>query len=88
MVNGERVETYEYATTFFATLDAAHISSDGSTFRSGFGPLGGSATAVDWVATPHFYVGGRLIVQYIGTHQDVRAALASALGPQFAGGTP
>lgn len=86
-VNGERVETYEYATALFAGADAARISPDGSMFRTGFGPLGGAATVVDWVAPPHFYTSGRLIVQYIGTHQDVTAALASALGPQIAGGT-
>ncbi len=87
-VNGERVEVYDYATTVHAAADAARISPDGSTFGAGFGPLGGSAASVDWIAPPHFYASGRLIVQYIGTHQDVTAALARALGPQVAGGTP
>ena len=86
-VNGERVEVYEYATTVHAAADAARISSDGSTFSAGFGPLGGSAASVDWIAPPHFYRSGRLIVQYIGTHSDVLAALTQVLGRQFAGGT-
>jgi hypothetical protein len=88
MVNGERVEVYDYATTFLAAADAARISPDGSTFSAGFGPLGGSAASVDWIAPPHFYASGRLIVQYIGTHRDVLAVLTQALGRQIAGGTP
>jgi hypothetical protein len=85
MVNGERVEVYEYATTFLAGTDASRISPDGGTFRAGLGALGGSAASVDWLAPPHFYASGRLIVQYIGTHSDVLAALTQALGRQFAG---
>jgi hypothetical protein len=88
MLNGERVEVYDYATTFLAAADAARISPDGTTFRAGLGPLGGSVASVERVAPPHFYARGRLIVQDIGTHQDVTAALARALGPQVAGGTP
>jgi len=88
MVNGERVEVYDYATTFLAAADAARISPDGSTFSAGFGPLGGSTASVDWIAPPHFYASGRLIVQYIGTHRDVLAVLTQALGRQIAGGTP
>jgi hypothetical protein len=87
LVNGERVEVYDYATTFLAAADASRISPDGSTFSAGFGPLGGSAASVDWIALPHFYRSGRLIVQYIGTHSDVLAALTQVLGRQFAGGT-
>jgi hypothetical protein len=85
-VNGARVEVYEYATSVFAAADAARISPDGSTFSAGLGPLGGSAAAVEWVATPHFYRSGRLIVQYIGTHPDVTMVLTQILGPQVAGG--
>ncbi len=87
LVNGERVEVYDYATTFLAAADASRISPDGSTFSAGFGPLGGSAASVDWIAPPHFYRSGRLIVQYIGTHSDVLAVLTQTLGRQFAGGT-
>jgi hypothetical protein len=85
-VNGERVDVHEYATTFFAAADAARVSPDGSTFRAGVGPLGGSAVSVDWVTPPHFYRSGRLIVQYVGTRAEMTGLLAQILGPQFAGG--
>ena len=86
-VNGERVEVYEYATAVQAEADASRISPDGSTFSAGFGPLGGGAAIVEWIAPPHFYESGRLIVQYIGTHSDITAALTQALGRQIAGGS-
>ena len=38
-----------------------------------------------WVAPPHFYKSGRLIVLYVGQSSPVIIALERALGPQFAG---
>src|SRR5258706_12235947 len=61
LVNGERVEIYDYATTFLAAADAARISPDGSTFSAGFVPLGGSAASVDCIAPPHCYCTDRIV---------------------------
>jgi len=38
-----------------------------------------------WVAPPHFYKAGRIIVLYVGENAAVTEALDTVLGPQFAG---
>ncbi len=38
-----------------------------------------------WVAPPHFFQEGRVLVLYAGADQTVLAALTELLGPQFAG---
>ena len=75
-VNGEQVQVYEYPNDDGASADAARISPDG-------GSVGN--TMVDWIAPPHFYRGGRLIVLYVGTNTPVMRILETILGPQFAG---
>jgi hypothetical protein len=87
-INGEPVDVYEYATTVEAALDAGRISADGSTFSSGFGPIGGSAAIVEFVAPPHWFRQGRVIVLYVGRDTDVLALLKDVLGAQFAGLVP
>ena len=62
-----------------ADAEAEHISPD----RSAFGRP--PTTMVHWVATPHFYKTGRLIVLYLGDDRLVTRALEAGLGPQFAG---
>lgn len=49
-INGTPVAANAYRTTGTAQLDAAHVTSDGATVRSGFGPSGGHAVTVDWIA--------------------------------------
>ena len=81
LVNGERVQVMEYPDDAAADADAAQISADGSTFRRGAGAI----IHVDWVAPPHFYKQGRIIVLYVGSNPDTIAMLDAVLGPQFAG---
>jgi hypothetical protein len=78
-VNGERrrLQVFEYARTIDLEADAAKISPDG--FRIGM-------AFVDWIASPHFYKNSRIIVNYVGCHEDVMALLEASVGPQFAGG--
>ena len=38
-----------------------------------------------WVAPPHFYKAGRIIILYIGENATVMDVLNSLLGVQFAG---
>jgi len=40
---------------------------------------------VTWVASPHFYMSGTLIVLYVGDDAALQTLLEEALGPQFAG---
>jgi hypothetical protein len=85
-VNGAQVAAYEYGTALAAQYDASRVSSDGSTFRGGVGPFGGTAVSVDWIAPPHHYRRGRVIVTYIGDDNAITTLLTGILGPQFAGG--
>jgi hypothetical protein len=75
-VKGEQVQIYEYADEEAANADAARISPDGGTIGN---------SMVDWVAPPHFYKGGQIIVLYVGTNKAVMHLLDTTLGPQFAG---
>lgn len=75
-VNGEDVQVFEYTDAAAAEAEAATVSPDG-------GSIGTSM--VTWVAAPHFYKTGKLIVLYIGNNQTTLAALETALGPQFTG---
>ena len=75
-VNGEDVQVFEYTDAAAAKVEAAIVSPDG-------GSIGTSM--VTWVAAPHFYKTGKLIVLYVGDNQTTIAALETALGPQFAG---
>ena len=56
--------------------DADQVASDGSS-------IGGQVMM--WMATPHFYKSGKLIVLYVGDEAAITTLLAGALGPQFAG---
>ena len=76
-VNGEDVQVFEYADAASADVEAALVSPDGSSVGT---------TMVLWIATPHFYQTGQLIVLYVGDSAAVIDALEEVLGPQFAGG--
>jgi len=86
VVNGAALAAYEYSTTWAAQLDAGRVSADGATTRGGFGPFGGSAVTVEWIAPPHHFRRGRVIVTYIGSDASILSLLTSVLGQQFAGG--
>lgn len=75
-VDGAGVQVFEYADAAAADAEAAGVAPDG-------GSVG--TTMVSWVAPPHFYKSGRLIVLYVGDEAGVMARLDSVLGPQFAG---
>ena len=56
-----------------ARLEAARISPDGSMIGT---------TNVAWIATPHFYQKGKLLVIYIGDNVATQALLSSLLGEE------
>ncbi len=70
------VQVFEYADAATAAQEAARVAPDG-------GSVG--TTMLSWVAPPHFYRQAQLIVLYVGQDAAVLAALATALGPPFAG---
>jgi hypothetical protein len=74
--NGESLQVFEYADERDAEAQAKLVDPRGDSVGT---------TMVNWVDAPHFYRGGKLIVLYVGTNQDVIKALEDVLGPQFAG---
>lgn len=68
-------QVYEYQNAQLAASDAKRVKPDGS--------IGTSMPM--WIAPPHFFSSGKLIVLYLGTDGKTLAALGEALGPQFAG---
>ena len=75
-VNGADVQAFEYETAEAMEADAAQVADDG-------GSIG--ANMVSWMATPHFYKAGRILVLYVGDDQAILDLLEGVLGPQFAG---
>ena len=75
-VNGHDVQVFEYDEVAQADSEAQLVSPEGS-------PIG--TTFVGWIAPPHFYKAGRIIVLYVGEEDTVVDALNSVLGSQFAG---
>jgi hypothetical protein len=70
-----RLQSFEYESAQAAAADAATFGPDGS-------PRGAQ---VGWLAPPHLYLKGRVLVIYVGADQAVTALLTDLLGPQFSG---
>lgn len=75
-VNDADVQVFVYGTAEAMEAEAAQVADDG-------GSIG--TNMVTWVATPHFYKAGRILVLYVGDDQAILDLLQVALGPQFAG---
>lgn len=67
-------QIYEYASESAAADDAARVNRDGS--------IGTSMPM--WIAPPHFFRSGSLLVIYLGSDETTLAVLRSALGTPFA----
>ncbi len=76
-IQGEDVLVFELIGPGTTIAVAAAISEDGGTING---------EPIDWPATPHFFVEGRVIVLYLGDNPQVLAILEAFLGPQIAGG--
>jgi hypothetical protein len=74
---GDHVQVFEYPDRAKAEKDAVRVSADGMTI--------GTAKP-HWLAPPHFFRRGKLIVLYVGSDAQVLKALQERLGPAFAGG--
>ena len=75
-IDGQDVQVFEFAGEEEVDAAVQSISQDGSSIGT---------SMVTWVAAPHFYKGGRLIVLYVGEDGGVIEVLDQVLGPQFAG---
>lgn len=77
MVGNDSIQIFEFENAAFADAFSATVSSDGA--RVG-------ETFVTWIAQPHFYRSGNVVVIYLGNDAGVAEALEGILGKQFAGG--
>lgn len=75
-VNGVDVQVYEFASVEAMEADATLVAPDG-------GSVG--TTMIMWIATPHFYKTGHILVLYLGDDQATLDLIEGALGSQFAG---
>lgn len=75
-VNDEGVQVFEYGQVSLADTDAKRVSPDGMTVGT---------SKPSWMAPPHFFKSGRLIVLYVGNEQTVLRILRATIGKQFAG---
>jgi hypothetical protein len=75
-INGQDVQVFEFPGDQEVNAAVQSISQDGSSIGT---------SMVTWVAAPHFYKGGRLIVLYVGEDGGVIEVLDQVLGSQFAG---
>ena len=86
-VNGERVETFEFASAEEADAAADGVSASGSSISRVDSETDlGVASSILWEKPPHFYKAGKLIALYVGCDSDVINVLQETMGPQFAGG--
>jgi hypothetical protein len=77
MVGEARLKVFEYRAAGQADGDARLISNEGQP---------NPRTAIGWIAPPHFYKQGRLIVLYVGCADDILRVLDELLGAAVANG--
>jgi hypothetical protein len=75
-INGEPVQVFEFPQASAAGKEAMLVSPDGMTVGT---------SKPSWMAPPHFFKSGRLLVLYLGTDPQMLKILHGALGKQFAG---
>jgi len=75
-VDGADVQFFEYESAEAMEAEAALVSADG-------GSVGTSMMM--WMATPHFFKSGRVLVLYVGDDAAVLDLLKGTLDNQFAG---
>jgi hypothetical protein len=75
-IDGVSVQVFQYSLLSAASKEAAVVNSDGMTIGT---------SKPSWMAPPHFFRSGRLIVLYVGNEQSILMLLQGALGNQFAG---
>ncbi len=80
-IDGVEVRTMEYPSQKALDGSRASISRDGYSIPT----KSGGIAMVEWIAPPHFYGAGKLLVLYLGDKQSTLDALELILGPQFAG---
>jgi hypothetical protein len=81
-LNNENISILDYEDETTAAKEAKFISTDGFRFES---ENGREIVNISWIAPPHFYQSGSIIVLYVGEKQETLDLLKSLLGSPFAG---
>ncbi len=85
-LDGENLGIWEYSNEATAKAEAKFVKFDGfDIYRPPDSESEGLAFHVDWIAPPHWYEKGRIIVLYVGRNQKTLDMLENLLGTQFAG---
>lgn len=88
--DGNHLSVFEFPDSGIARNAADRVSADGffiemlSPFSEDF-PIKQGPAIFDWIAPPHFFLSGRIIVLYVGVDPRVHTLLTTLLGEQFAG---
>lgn len=72
----DELQVYEFPNEERAAREAEKVSADGSSVGT---------SKVLWIAPPHFFRAGALLVLYLGNDEQVLDVLHARIGPQFAG---
>ncbi len=75
-INDETLQVFNYRNVSAADAQAKHVAPDGMMIGT---------SKPSWMAPPHFFKKGRLIVLYVGASESILAILRATLGAQFAG---
>lgn len=75
-INSADVQIFEYESVEAMEADATLVAPDG-------GSVG--TNMVTWIAPPHFFKSGRVLVLYVGDDAAILELLTGTLGEQFAG---
>jgi len=85
-INGENLIVWEYGDEATAATEAKFVLPDGFDIKKPPNAEDeGIAAHIDWIAPPHWYKSGRIIVLYVGKNQETIDLLENLLGRQFTG---
>jgi hypothetical protein len=70
------LQVFQYPDEAAALAEAEMVAADGSSV---------GASMPFWVAEPHFFQSGKLIVLFLGDDPEILGTLEEIMGPQFAG---
>ena len=76
VVGEDEMQVFEFASAAEAEKAAASVSAEGTTIGT---------SSMHWMAPPHFYRSGRLVVLHLGSNAPLQSALGKILGASFAG---
>lgn len=80
-----QIVVYVYDSAEAAKEDSLCIDETGFSFTQGDGDESVS-TIVEWISVPHYYLYENIIVEYVGTDEDIISVIETVCGESFAGG--